>query len=192
MRLTGSMKSVLRLTLTLLILIAVLTSAARVKPRVIATTDGEIDDQSTMVRFILYSCDFDVAGIIQNNSAFQREGHSKEKWVDKYLDAYKTILPQLRKHNPDYPDAEYLMSVMRVGNEDIRDVPTRKPRPYKMRDPANFNTKDTEGEKLIVKVLTDDDPRDVHISCWGGTNTVASALWTIKNSKTLTPEQIKR
>ena len=38
------------------------------KPRVIATTDGEVDDRSSMIRFLLYSCDFDVVGIVQVNS----------------------------------------------------------------------------------------------------------------------------
>ena len=35
------------------------------KPRVIVTTDGEIDDQSSMIRFLMYSSDYDVAGIVQ-------------------------------------------------------------------------------------------------------------------------------
>ena len=131
MELSGNMKSVVRLTIVFLVLFAVSISAAeRVKPRAIATTDGEIDDLSTMVRFLLYSCDFDVAGIIQNNSRFQKNGHSKDKaeglrpyktrkgpWFPVMIEAYKTLVPQLRKHNPDYPTAEYLMSVMRVGNE---------------------------------------------------------------------------
>ena len=75
------------------------------------------------------------------------------------------------------------MSVMRVGNETGADLYV---------EPAEMKTKNTEGEKLIIEVLTDDDPRDVHISCWGGANTVASALWRIKNSKELTQEQIKK
>lgn len=31
------------------------------KPRVIATTGGEVDDRSSMIRILLYTCDFDVA-----------------------------------------------------------------------------------------------------------------------------------
>jgi len=204
MKSIGVTSSIVRLTMFFLILCTALINAERVKPRVIATTDGEIDDLSTMVRFLLYSCDFDVAGIIQNNSVFQRSGHSKDKadklrghsakgpWFPVMMDAYKSIVPQLKKHNPDYPTAEYLTSVMRVGNENPSDIPDRNARPYKPKDPSTHKTKNTEGEQLIVKVLTDDDPRGVHISCWGGANTVAAALWTIKNSKELTPEQIKK
>jgi len=50
------MKSVVRLTIALLISFVVSVRAAeRVKPRVIATTDGELDDKSSMVRFLMYA-----------------------------------------------------------------------------------------------------------------------------------------
>ena len=38
------------------------------KPRVIVTTDGEIDDECSMVRFLLYANEFDVEGIITSSS----------------------------------------------------------------------------------------------------------------------------
>jgi hypothetical protein len=72
------------------------------RPRVIATTDGEVDDRSSMIRFLLYTCDFDVAGIVQVNSRYQKSGHSDKKWIEAQLDTYEKLLPQLRKHNPSY------------------------------------------------------------------------------------------
>jgi len=54
------------------------------KPRVIVTTDGEIDDQSSMIRFLMYSSDYDVAGIVQVNGV-QKDGHSKDKESMKNL-----------------------------------------------------------------------------------------------------------
>ena len=92
------------------------------RPRVIATTDGEVDDRSSMIRFLLYSCDFDVAGIVQVNSRYQKSGHSDKKWIEAQLDTYERLLPRLRKHNPNYPDADHLRSVMRVGNENRNDL----------------------------------------------------------------------
>ena len=77
---------------------------ARVKPRVIVTTDGEIDDQSSMVRFLMYASDYDVAGIVQVNGV-QKDGHSKDHWVEKLIAKYDECLPNLRKHRSDYPDA---------------------------------------------------------------------------------------
>ena len=141
------------------------------RPRVIATTDGEVDDRSSMVRFLLYSCDFDVAGIVQVNSRFQKNGHSDKKWIEAQLDAYEQILPNLRKHNPNYPDASQLRSVLRVGNENINDLYVT---------PPDMETKNTAGAQLIIDTLLDDDPRPVHVLSWGGANTTASALWKLK------------
>ncbi|TWU18768.1 DUF1593 domain-containing protein [Allorhodopirellula heiligendammensis] len=141
------------------------------RPRVIATTDGEVDDRSSMIRFLLYACDFDVAGIVQVNSKYQKHGHSDKKWIETQLDAYEQVLPNLRKHNTDYPDAESLRSVMRVGNETESDLWIA---------PPDMHTKDTAGAQLIIDTLLDDDPRPVHVLSWGGANTTASALWKLK------------
>lgn len=148
-------------------------AGASPKPRVIATTDGEIDDHSSMIRFLLYACDYDVAGIVEVNSKFQKNGHSKEPWLENQLAAYEQVLPNLRKHNPDYPSAEYLRSVCRVGNENIKDL---------WAAPPDMETKDTPGEKLIIDTLLDNDPRPVHVLSWGGANTTASALWKLKTA----------
>ena len=88
------------------------------KPRVIVMTDGEIDDQSSMIRFLLYTCDFDTQAIIETNSVYQRSGHSKQDWLEKELDAFEKVRPNLIKHRPDYPTAEQLRKISFVGDED--------------------------------------------------------------------------
>lgn len=149
------------------------TTVSPTKPRVIATTDGEVDDRSSMIRFLLYTCDFDLAGIVEVNSKYQKNGHSKEPWLENQLTAYELVLPNLRKHNADYPGADYLRSVCRVGNENIKDLWVT---------PSDMETRDTPGEKLIIDTLLDNDPRPVHVLSWGGANTTASALWKLKTS----------
>lgn len=74
-----------------------------------------------MIRFLMYSSDYDVAGIVQVNGV-QKDGHSKDKWIESQIAKYAECLPNLRKHNPDYPDAEYLLSVLAVGNENREDL----------------------------------------------------------------------
>src|SRR5436305_7604647 len=138
------------------------------KPRVIVTTDGEIDDQSSMVRFLMYTSDYDVAGIVQVNGV-QKDGHSKEHWIEKQIEKYAVSLPNLRKHKPAYPDADYLLSVVKAGNENREDLHKAPPL-----------ISDNEGAQLIIKTLLDNDPRPVHILAWGGANTQANALWQIK------------
>jgi len=141
------------------------------RPRVIATTDGEVDDRSSMIRFLLYSCDFDVEGIVQVNSRYQKSGHSDKKWIEAQLYTYEKLLPNLRKHNPNYPDADHLRSVLHVGNENRNDLYVA---------PPDMATKNTAGAQLIIDTLLDDDPRPVHVLSWGGANTTASALWKLK------------
>ena len=54
--------------------VSMLSAVARQqeKPRVIVTTDGEIDDQSSMIRFLMYSSDYDVAGICSSQWGTER------------------------------------------------------------------------------------------------------------------------
>src|ERR1700720_1046530 len=78
------------------------------KPRVIIMTDGEVDDRSSMVRFLLYTCDINLEAIIQTNSVYQKSGHSKEGWLENMLNAYGEIYKNLIKKNPDYPTAAEL------------------------------------------------------------------------------------
>lgn len=163
-----------RASITLMVCLACLfqaASSASEKPRVIVTTDGEVDDHSSMIRFLLYTCDFDVAGIVEVNSKFQKHGHSKEPWLENQMDAYQQVLPNLRKHNAGYPDANQLRSVMRVGNETMEDL---------WKAPPDMKTQNTPGAQLIIDTLLDSDPRPVHVLSWGGANTTASALWKLK------------
>ncbi len=128
------------------------------KPRVIVMTDGEIDDRSSMIRFLLYTCDVDALAIIETNSMFQKTGHSAEDWYEKQLEAYKQVYPNLIKHNPDYPTYEKLKSISFVGDEDydhLKDL--RKLRwdlvpGYKISFKPD-NWPDTPGSDKIVEIL---------------------------------------
>lgn len=147
----------------------------RVKPRVIATTDGELDDKSSMVRFLMYASDYDIIGIVQVASNAQPNGHSAEEWIEADIDKYATVLPNLKIHKPDYPEAAYLKSVVVVGNENKNDL---------TKTPPNMSTKDTPGSQLIIDALLDSDLRPVHILHWGGSITTAYAFYKLKTSYT--------
>jgi hypothetical protein len=93
-----------------------LTASAR--PRIIATTDGEIDDQCSMVRFLLYANEWDIEGIITSSSQYHWHGHNwaGDDWVQPYLDAYAKVYPNLIKHDSRYPTPEYLRAHTLLGN----------------------------------------------------------------------------
>ncbi len=138
-----------------------------VKPRVIVLTDAEIDDQCSMVRFLLYANDFDIEGIITTSSQYHAHGHNwaGDDWMDSYLDAYAKVYPNLKQNDPDYPTPDYLKAHTFLGNV----------------EKEGEMDSITPGSQHIVKVLLDEsDNRPVWFQAWGGTNTLARALKTIQ------------
>jgi hypothetical protein len=136
-------------------------------PRVIVTSDGEIDDQCSMVRFLLYTNEWDVEGIVTSSSQYHWQGHSwpGDDWIDPYLQAYANVYQNLVKHDAGYPTPEYLRKRTFLGNVkaegEMKEV--------------------TAGSQHIVKVLLDEtDEQPVWLQAWGGTNTIARALKTIE------------
>lgn len=75
------------------------------KPRIIVMTDGEVDDRCSMVRFLLYTNEFDVKAIIETSSIFQRQGWSKEKWLQKEIADYGKVWANLHTQDASYPTA---------------------------------------------------------------------------------------
>ncbi len=143
------------------------SSMAADKPRVIVTSDGEIDDECSMVRFLLYANEFDIEGIITSSSQYHAHGHkwAGDDWAQPYLAAYAKVYPNLVKHDPRYPTPDFLQSRTLLGNVksegEMEEI--------------------TPGSQRIVDVLLDDsDKRSVWIQAWGGTNTIARALNTIE------------
>jgi len=137
----------------------------RNKPRIIATTDGEIDDRCSMVRFLMYANEWDIEGIVICSSKFHWKGHSwaGEKWIDESIDLYAKSYENLKKHDPDFPSPEELKNLVYIGNIDN----------------VGEMSRDTPGSDLIVQVLLDDEPGPVYLQAWGGTNTIARAQSSI-------------
>ena len=142
-------------------------ASAGEKPRIIATTDGEIDDRCSMVRFLLYANEWDIEGIVISSSRFHWKGHNwaGEKWIDEDIHLYAQSYDNLIQHAPDLPTPEDLKKLIYVGNID---------------DEGEMG-KDTPGSDRIVEVLLDDEPGPVYLQAWGGTNTIARALWKIQH-----------
>ena len=164
------------------------------KPRVIVMTDGEIDDHSSMIRFLLYTCDVDVLAIIETNSIFQKKGHSKEDWYEKQLEAYEQVYPNLIKHHSDYPSAEELRKISFVGDEEYEHVKELKGKRWELIPGGDIMIKpddwsDSPGSDKMVEILLEDNPDPVHIQAWGGGNTAARAFYKLKTEY---PDQYDR
>ena len=160
------------------------------KPRTIVTTDGEVDDMDSFIRFLLYSNEFNIEGLIYTSSMWHYAGDGTGKlftsempmtsamygarknlrwtgtdWMEKLIDKYASVYPDLLKHDKDYPSPVYLKSIIRIGNIDFEGEMDR----------------DSEGSDFIKSILLDNKPGPVYIQLWGGANTVARALKSIED-----------
>src|SRR5690242_21589450 len=74
------------------------------KPRVVVMTDiaNEPDDQMSMVRFLLYSNQLDVEGLIATTSTWMRK-QVRPDVIRAVIDAYEQVQPNLLKHDPNDP-----------------------------------------------------------------------------------------
>lgn len=147
------------------------------KPRIIVTTDPELDDLNSMLRLVLYSNEIEIAGLVYSSSQFHHAGDpargiDPHRWppadavghIDQAVEAYALAYSNLVVHDPRYPDPDALRALIRIGN--IADVgDTAEPTP---------------GSDLIKGVLLDDAPGQVFVQAWGGLNTIARALMSIE------------
>ena len=163
------------------------------KPRVVVTTDPELDDSNSLLRYLLYSTDFRTEGLIYASSQFHWKGDGTgktllvpnreytrfglkicpctswrwspaERFIDDAVDIYEQVYPNLRVHSAEYPTPTDLRSKVRWGNVEFDgDIST-----------------DTPGSDLIRTLLLDDDPDPVYLLAWGGASTIARALKSIE------------
>jgi hypothetical protein len=142
------------------------------KSRVIILSDIEADpdDTQSFIRLFLYANQIDIKGMIATTSCWQKNRIAPES-IHKLVNAYRKVQPNLLKHAVGFPTSVYLNSIIKSGQ------PT-----YGMDGVGEG--KDTEGSNWIIKVLEEKDERPLWISVWGGSNTLAQALFKLKNSKT--------
>jgi hypothetical protein len=174
---------------------------ASVRPRIVITCDPELDDNNSLIRFLLYCSDVEVEGLIYASSGFHWKGDGKgtkwfvpgreytrfgldtcpctawrwakdERFIDNAVDAYAKVYPNLKVHNSNYPAPEVLKSKIRYGNIEFDgDI-----------------SKDSPGSDLIKSLILDDKPGKLFITAWGGQSTIARALKSIQEQYENTTE----
>ena len=156
------------------------------RPRIVITCDPELDDNNSLIRFLLYSSDVQVEGLIYASSGFHWKGDGKgtkwfvpgreyarfgldtcpcESWrwakdehfIHEAVEAYAKVYPNLKVHDPNYPAPDALKSKIRYGNIEFDgDI-----------------SKDSPGSDLIKSLMLDDKPGPLFITAWGGQSTIA-------------------
>lgn len=160
---------VLGIAISLLPMIA--SSQKFEKPRVIVLTDIEADpdDTQSMIRFLTYSNEWDIEGLIATTSIHQQKRVAPES-IDKVLVAYAKVQPNLLKHEKGYPSYEQLKGKVKKG------LPI-----YGMEGVGEG--KDSQGSDCIVQALSKQDDRPIWFCVWGGPNVLAQALWKIHHTR---------
>ncbi|MDZ7317412.1 MAG: DUF1593 domain-containing protein [candidate division KSB1 bacterium] len=141
------------------------------KPRVIILTDisNEPDDEESLVRFLVYSNEYDVEGMIATTSVWLKEG-TREDLIRRQIDAYEQVRGNLLKHAEGFPTADHLRSVTFTGQKGFGMAT------------VGFG-KSTPGSNHIIEVVDRPDERPIWICIWGGANTLAQALWDVKYTR---------
>ena len=164
------------------------------KPRVVVTTDPELDDLNSLIRYLLYTNELETEGLIYASSQFHWKGDGEgtewwipdreytrfgldicpceswrwaedEQFVHDAVGAYEEVYDNLIVHDQDYPSPSELMSKIRVGNVEFEgDI-----------------SEDSPGSDYIKSLLLDAEEGPLYLLAWGGQSTIARALKSIRD-----------
>jgi len=175
--------------------------APQLKPRIIVMTDigpaeVEPDDNESAVRLMSYADRFEIEGII-TTVGWNCDPYPDD-WADyltNVVEAYRTDVNNLMKRSDQkgfksleeengkqmlgyWPSADYIASRCVFGSQKAG---------IGVIGPDN----DTDGSRLIIKVVDEaDDERPVWCMAWGSGNTLAQAIWRVKQERS--PKELKK
>lgn len=156
----------------LLLCMGILPATAQTNHRMIVLTDIEADpdDTQTLVRLMLYANQIDIKALIATTSVHQKNRIAPES-IHNVIRAYGKVQKNLLQHEAGFPTEKALASLVKKGSP-----------VYGMAGVGEG--KNTEGSDWIIKLLQEKDERPLWISVWGGANTLAQALFTLKANTT--------
>ena len=182
--------------------VATISSAqdAALKPRLVVCTDiapadVEPDDMESMVHLMVYADMFEMEALITsvgwNCDPYPREW---AQYLHRVIDAYAKDVTNLMKRSKQkkflsldeengsqrigyWPSADYIRSRAVMGSERGG---------IKVIGEGN----DSPGSDLLIRLADEDDPRPIYVAAWGGANTLAQAIWRVKQTRSA--EELKK
>lgn len=146
------------------------------KPRVFIVSDisNEPDDAESLVRYLLYSNEFNTRGLVACTSTWMKRVVHPED-LEKIIRAYGRVVQNLNfhvhPHNP-YQPAEELLNLVSTG-----------PALYGKEALAS-DIPLSPGASLLIDRL-DESEEPLWVLCWGGTNVLAQALQHTSQSRSV-------
>ena len=163
------------------------------KPRLVVCTDiapadVEPDDMESMVRLMAYADCFEIEALITsvgwNCDPYPLEW---QQYLFRVITAYAKDVPNLMRRSGQkrflpiskentsqeigyWPSAEYITSRAVMGSMygGIRSIGERN---------------DSPGSELLIRLADEDDSRPIYVAAWGGANTLAQAIWRVKQTR---------
>ena len=176
-----------------------MVKAQELKPRLVVMTDigpaeVEPDDNESAVRLLSYADRFDIEAIC-TTIGWNCDPYPAA-WADylyRVVDAYekdvknlmrrsgqKDFLPIQKENGKQklgyWSSAEYLRSRVMMGSQRAGIA-------------VIGEGNDSPGSDFLIKLAQEDDPRPIWVTSWGGSNTLAQAIWRVK--QTATEEELK-
>lgn len=144
----------------------------KIRTFIVTDISNEPDDAQSLIRYLLYSNEFDTRGLVACTSTWMKQTTHPEDII-AILKKYAAVQQNLNAHvHPDnpYPDAEYLLSIVTSG-----------PVSYGREALVDGILLSDGAASLIQQV---DQSEDVlWVLCWGGTNTLSQALQHVQRTR---------
>ena len=170
------------------------------KPRLVVCTDiapadVEPDDMESMVRLMAYADMFEIEALItsvgRNCDPYPAEW---AEYLQRVIEAYRKDVPKLMRRSGQqefmsledenkqqyigyWPSADYVKSraVMGSIHGGIKVIGADN---------------DSPGSELLIRLADEDDTRPIYVAAWGGANTLAQAIWRVKQTRSA--EELKK
>ena len=163
------------------------------KPRLVVCTDiapadVEPDDMESMVRLLSYADLFEIEALI-TSVGWNCDPYPVEwaKYLQRVVEAYRQDVPNLMKRSGQkkfmpismenksqsigyWPSADYIIGRAVMGSQRGG---------IKVIGEGN----DSRGSELLIKLADEADERPIYVAAWGGANTLAQAIWRVKQTR---------
>ena len=170
------------------------------KPRLVVCTDiapadVEPDDMESMVRLMAYADMFEIEALI-TSVGWNCDPYPAEwaEYLQRVIEAYRKDVPKLMRRSGQqefmpledenkqqyigyWPSADYVKSraVMGSIHGGIKAIGADN---------------DSPGSELLIRLAGEDDTRPIYVAAWGGANTLAQAIWRVKQTRSA--EELKK
>ena len=163
------------------------------KPRLVVCTDiapadVEPDDMESMVRLMAYADCFEIEALI-TSVGWNCDPYPKEwaQYLTRVIEAYRRDVPNLMRRSGQ---SEFLPLESENGQQELGYWPSAdyiKGRALMGSEHGGIKVigegNDSPGSEMLIRLADEDDPRPIYVAAWGGANTLAQAIWRVKQTQ---------